>query len=109
MATHSSILAWRIPWTGEPHDYSPSGRRVGHALVTEEGDFFFKSLLNLLQYRFSFMIWLFGHKAYGILVPQPGMEPALPDGKAKSQQWMAREVPGKCDHPNFFFSTSHGL
>ena len=53
------------------------------------------------------MIWLFGHKAYGILVPQPGMEPALPDGKAKSQQWKAREVPGKCDHPNFFFFPHH--
>ena len=25
MATHSSILAWRIPWTEEPADYSPWG------------------------------------------------------------------------------------
>ena len=24
MATHSSILAWRIPWTEEPGGYSPS-------------------------------------------------------------------------------------
>ena len=23
MATHSSILAWRIPWTEEPGKYSP--------------------------------------------------------------------------------------
>ena len=23
MATHSSILAWRIPWTKEPGGYSP--------------------------------------------------------------------------------------
>ena len=23
MATHSSILAWKIPWTGLPGDYSP--------------------------------------------------------------------------------------
>ena len=35
MATHSSILAWRIPWTEEPGElatvrYSPWGRRVGH-------------------------------------------------------------------------------
>ena len=28
MATHSSTLAWKIPWTEEP--YSPWGRRVGH-------------------------------------------------------------------------------
>ena len=25
MATHSSILAWRIPWTEEPSGYSPCG------------------------------------------------------------------------------------
>ena len=25
MATHSSILAWRIPWTEEPGGYSPRG------------------------------------------------------------------------------------
>ena len=27
MATHSSILAWRIPWTGELEDYSPWGHK----------------------------------------------------------------------------------
>ena len=27
MATHSSILAWRIPWTEEPDGYSPWGRK----------------------------------------------------------------------------------
>ena len=27
MATHSSILAWRIPWTEEPVGYSPQGRK----------------------------------------------------------------------------------
>ena len=25
MATYSSILAWRIPWTEEPGGYSPQG------------------------------------------------------------------------------------
>ena len=29
MATHSSILAWRIPWTEEPGSYSPwSGKEL---------------------------------------------------------------------------------
>ena len=28
-ATHSSILAWEIPWTEKPGGYSPQGRRVG--------------------------------------------------------------------------------
>ena len=27
MATHCSILAWRIPWTEEPAGYSPWGRK----------------------------------------------------------------------------------
>ena len=27
MATYSSILAWRIPWTEEPGGYSPWGRK----------------------------------------------------------------------------------
>ena len=27
MATHSSVLAWRIPWTEEPVGYSPQGRK----------------------------------------------------------------------------------
>ena len=27
MATHSSTLAWRIPWAEEPADYSPWGRK----------------------------------------------------------------------------------
>ena len=31
MATHSSILAWRIPWTEEPGGLQPLGsQRVGH-------------------------------------------------------------------------------
>ena len=44
MATHSRILAWRIPWTEEPGSYSPwairvrhgwHGRRVRHAWETK--------------------------------------------------------------------------
>ena len=37
MATHSSILAWRIPWTEEPGVLqSTRSERVGHDLATEE-------------------------------------------------------------------------
>ena len=42
MATHSSILAWRIPWTEEPgrlhivHGVA----RVRHELVTKERDYY---------------------------------------------------------------------
>ena len=35
MATHSSILAWRIPWMEEPGGLQSTGlRRVGHDWVT---------------------------------------------------------------------------
>ena len=35
MATHSSILAWRIPWTEEPGRLQSMGlQRVRHYLVT---------------------------------------------------------------------------
>ena len=27
IATHSRIVAWKIPWTGEPGDYSPWGHK----------------------------------------------------------------------------------
>ena len=36
MATHSSALAWRIPWTEEPGGlYSPWGHRVRHDWVID--------------------------------------------------------------------------
>ena len=36
MATHSSILAWRIPWTEEPGRLPSMGsQRVGHNLATK--------------------------------------------------------------------------
>ena len=35
MATHSSILAWRIPWTEEPGGVQSMGsQRVGHDRAT---------------------------------------------------------------------------
>ena len=36
MATHSSILAWRIPWTEEPGGLQSMGsQRVGHDRTTK--------------------------------------------------------------------------
>ena len=38
MATHSSVLAWRIPWTEEPSGLQSMGsQRVGRKWVTEYG------------------------------------------------------------------------
>ena len=36
MATHSSIFAWRIPWTEEPSGLQSVGsQRIGHNWVTK--------------------------------------------------------------------------
>jgi len=48
MATHSSTLAWRIPWTEEPRGLSLWSARVG---MTEQ--------LNLLVVVESFLLWLY--------------------------------------------------
>jgi len=42
MATHSSILAWRIPWTEEPVGYSPWSPK--------ESDISLTSLTQIIQY-----------------------------------------------------------
>ena len=37
MATHSSILAWEMPWTEQPGGLQSTGsQRVGHDLLTEQ-------------------------------------------------------------------------
>ena len=39
MATHSSILAWKIPWTEEPGGLQSVGsQRVGHDRATKHGN-----------------------------------------------------------------------
>ena len=43
MATHSSILAWRIPWTEEPGGlHSTGSQRVGHDRATSLSLFHFQ-------------------------------------------------------------------
>ena len=49
MATHSSILAWEMPWTEELGGLQSTGsQRVGHDLATEQQPVvFLPPLLNL--------------------------------------------------------------
>ena len=45
MATHSSILAWKTPWTEEPGGPQSMGsQRVGHDLATEHKHDVFNNL-----------------------------------------------------------------
>ena len=53
---------------------------------------FLKSLLNLLQYWFSFMFWLLGPKACRILAYQPGFKP-IPH--ALEGELLTTGLPGK--------------
>ena len=46
MATHSSILAWRIPWTEQPVGYSPWGRRESDTVEGTEHAGFDRFLLT---------------------------------------------------------------
>ena len=47
MATHSSILAWEIPGTGEPGGLQLVGlQRVRHNLVTEQQQHIFINVLR---------------------------------------------------------------
>ena len=51
MATHSSILAWQIPWTEEPGGLKVSQKKVGHHLVTKQQDFLeIKLLFRTISY-----------------------------------------------------------
>ena len=48
MATHSSILAWRIPWTEEPGELQSIGsQRVRHDLATEQQQLFASVFLSV--------------------------------------------------------------
>ena len=49
MITHSSILAWRIPWTEEPGGLQSMGSlRVGRDLGTNTFIFFIKLQIHVL-------------------------------------------------------------
>ena len=47
MATHSSILAWKIPWTEEPGRLQSMGsRRVGHDLAVKQQHRYYRILFS---------------------------------------------------------------
>ena len=65
MATHSSILAWRIPWTEEPDGPQSIGsQKVRHNLATKQSTaqryVFISGLSNLFDYS-MFILMLRPH------------------------------------------------
>ena len=85
---------------GEPNcfrKYIPEGSRKTSWIIFFFKDFswcglLLKSLLNLLQYCFCFMLWFFGHKACGISAPRPGIKSAPP---AMEGEVLTTGLPGK--------------
>ena len=63
MATHSSILAWKIPWMVEPGRLQSMGsQRVGHNWATEQLHFhiiFSQSMIGNLMFKLFWCILLF--------------------------------------------------
>ena len=57
MATHSSILAWEIPWTEEPGGLQSMGsQRVRHDLATKP---YKTGKITLLDLYFSHLLFIF--------------------------------------------------
>ena len=57
VATQSSVLAWKIPWTDEPGRYSPWGRKESDA--TEE--------LRMYTYICIYTHNMYMHKLYVVM------------------------------------------
>ena len=82
MATHSSILAWKIPWTEEPGRLQSMGsQRVGHDWVTSFSLFFFL----ILFFNFTLLYWFchistwIHHRYTRVLHPEPSsLLPPIP-------------------------------
>ena len=76
MATHSSILAWRIPWTEEPGRLQSMGsQRVGHDWATSlhfTSNFFRRLWFTSDQSNSLRSQWLKGHISYSTIVPSLG-------------------------------------
>ena len=58
MATHASILAWRIPWTEEPDELQSTGsQRVGHDLAHSTHRVFADTMKARLKMRLYRIRW----------------------------------------------------
>ena len=93
MATHSSILAWRIPWTQEPGGpWSMSCRESDTTEVTKHArTYLYQCPSHFPQPRASFSLLL--ARPCGILVFHPGTEVVPPALEAQSlNHWTTREA-----------------
>ena len=98
MAAHSSILAWRIPWTEEPGGLQSMGSQVGHELAINIFTFHFHALEKEMATHSSVLAW----KIPG--TGEPGgcrlwgrTESDTTEQLNNKQQWRCE---GKCEFPS---------
>jgi len=59
MAAHSSVLAWRVPWTEETGRLQSMGsQRVRHDLVTKQQQYAYISLINKIDKHIFYFIYV---------------------------------------------------
>ena len=86
MVTHSSILAWRIPWPEKPEGLQPVGsQRVGHNWVvnththththTHKVITAWKKMFDMVMYKLYSILWIMCKG--GILMPTSFLENSL--------------------------------
>ena len=105
MATHSSILAWRIPGMGEPGGLLSMGsHRVGHdwsdlAAAYTSFFLFYKAIFYFILFSelgvFVCFFFFFGHTVQhaGSWFPNQGLNPHTLHRKHGANHWTIREVP----------------
>ena len=94
MAIHSSILAWRVPWTEEPDGLQSMGlQRVGHDWVTNASTFFLCSLYNSSKTV----------RTGWELLPEVKVTFSHPTPPPGGEKYSVKNIHGRKD--NFFLST----
>ena len=97
IATHSSILGWRIPWTEEPGRLQSMGsQRVRHNRTTNTFTFF-----NLIHSYYKILVmrlpwWLTDIESTSVAgdvssIPDPGRSPG--EGNGRTLQYSCLENP----------------
>ena len=73
MATHSSFLAWKIPWTEEPGRLQSKGsQRVGHDLATKQQqqyNIFSSTHFRIILFHCHFIYFYFLNTSYDLPSP----------------------------------------
>ena len=97
MATHSSVLAWRIPGTGELGGLPSTGsHRVGHNwsdLAAAAGDargtnpYFQPSQLNIVVVWSLSRVWLWAHGLQHARLPCPSLFPRVCSDSCPLSHW----------------------